>query len=153
MRKRLPHLAAVLLLVAGGAAVAFLRARAPAEDRLPEPAEQVALIRATVHELGVARNSGDFKQFWAKAAVRWQKQITPVQLHQTFGGPPLEGDLTSLDPIAPTVQGTTVLEDGLLVIPARYDLGEERLYVRGRYVREGGAWKLMGLHLGPTPMD
>lgn len=153
MRKRLPLLAALVLLVAGGAAVAFLRARAPAEEQLPGPAEQVALIQATVHELGVARNSGDFRQFWSKAAVRWQKQTTPVQLHDIFGGPPLEGDLTVLDPLAPTVEGATMLDDGLLVIPARYDLGEERLYVRGRYVREGGAWRLMGLHLGPTPMD
>jgi hypothetical protein len=153
MRKRLPQLAAAALLIAGVVTVALVRARAPAPAPLPTLAEQVALVRGTIHELGVARNSGDFTQFWAKAAVRWQRQITPSELHRTFGGPPLEGDLTALDPIAPTIEGAKMLDEGLLLIPARYDLGEGQLHVRGRYLREGGAWRLMGLHLGPTPME
>ncbi|HYD42567.1 MAG TPA: hypothetical protein VEB43_17195 [Anaeromyxobacter sp.] len=153
MRKRLPQLAAVVLLIAGGVTVALVRARTPAPEPLPTVAEQIALVQGTIHELGVARNSGDFTQFWAKAAVRWQRQTTPSELHKTFGGPPLEGDLTALDPVAPTIEGARMLDESLLMIPARYDLGEGQLYVRGRFVREGGAWKLMGLHLGPTPMD
>ncbi len=153
MRKRLPQLAAVALLIAGGVAVALVRARAPAPAPLPALAEQIALVQGTIHELGAARNSGDFTQFWARTAVRWQRQTTPSELRDAFGGPPLEGDLTALDPVTPAIEGAKLLGEDLLVIPARYDLGEDRLYVRGRYVREGGAWKLMGLHLGPTPMD
>ncbi len=153
MRKRLPQLAALALLIAGGVAVVLVRARTPGPAPLPTLAEQIALVQATVHELGVARNSGDFSRFWAKAAVRWQRQTTPSQLQATFGGPPLEGDLTSLDALAPAIEGAKLLDEGLLMIPARYDLGDGQLYVRSRYVREGGAWRLMGLHLGPTPIE
>lgn len=145
----------VLAIVACGAAVAVVRDRAALAQRqaVPSDGEQVALIQATVHELGVARNTGDFVQFWGKAARAWRRQVTALQLQAAFGGPLLEGDLTTLDPVAPVLDGAPTLEDGLLVVKARYDLGDDRLYVRGKYVREDGAWKLMGLHFGPTAVE
>lgn len=120
---------------------------------IPVAEEQVALIRGTMRELARARSSGDFTSFRAKAARMWQQQAGVETFRDAFGGSSPGADLARLDSIAPRLEGAATLQDGRLVIPARYDLGEERLYVRGKYVYEGVAWKLVGLHLGPTPVE
>lgn len=120
---------------------------------LPVAEEQVALVRETMRALARARSSGDFTEFRAKAARAWQQQAGVETFRDAFGGSAFEADLASLDAIAPRLEGAATLKDGQLVIPARYDAGEERLHVRAKYAYEGVSWKLVGLHLGPTPAE
>jgi hypothetical protein len=124
-----------------------------ASDRLPEPKEQLALVRTNVHELGVARNTGDFTKFWESLARLWQSSTTLEAVVEVFGGSGLHGDFTGLDGQTPAIVGEPRLNEGVLVIQVRYDLEPEPLFVRGTYVNERNAWRLIGLYIGPTQKD
>jgi len=120
---------------------------------IPGAEEQIALVRGTMRELARARSSGDFTQFRAKAARSWQQQAGVETFRDAFGGSSPDDRLASLDAIAPRLEGAATLKDGRLMIPARYDVGAERLHVQGKYEFEGVSWKLVGLYLGSTPVE
>ena len=125
-----------------------------ARDRLPTTEEQLALVRGSVHELAVARSTGDFARFRAALSPSWQASSTADGLREIYGKEgPLTVDLTALDPQAPAIVGEPTLADGILKIQVRYALEPEPLFVRGRYVYERGGWRLKGLYLGSTQKD
>lgn len=127
----------------------------PPSDRLPAAAELLALVRAGVHALAVSRRDGDFTPFWDAMSTLWQSSTSVAEIGGVFGvAGALRGDLAALDPRTPAIVGTPALEDGVLTVQVRYELpGEPPVFVRGRYVHERSAWRLVGFSVGGTQED
>jgi hypothetical protein len=122
-----------------------------AEGR-PGPAEQVTLLRQSVHALAVALRTQDFEAFRAGVARVWQAQKSADEFRAIFSGA-FRGDLTTFDRLEPELDQASTLEDGVLVVTARYQLGDGRQYFRCSYVLEGVAWRLVGIHADTKRLD
>jgi hypothetical protein len=122
-----------------------------APDRLPGAADQVALIRGSVHDLGVAVNTDDWVRYRAGLSHAWQAEKSAEGFREIFRG--VKGDLTKLDRLTPELSAASTLENAVLVVSAHYDIDEGRFYARCKYLHEGVAWRLVGIQLDSKPLE
>ncbi len=116
------------------------------KPEIPPLADQIALVKTTMHEAGASVNSKNLERFEAFASSAWRAHPEAVRAALV---PAIDShfDLTTLDSQTPRIDRAAV-EHGVLVIEAHYDLVGGPYVLRHRYAREGGSWKLAGLELG-----
>lgn len=119
-------------------------------EGLPAPAEQVALLRGSVRALADAVRSEDFEAFRAGVARLWQAQATADYFRKAFSG---AASAPLLVPLEPELDGASAEAGGVIAISGHYQLAGGRAYLRAKYVREGLAWKLLGLDVDTKPLD
>lgn len=116
---------------------------------LPTNAEQVALVRAAMHEFAVSANQKSMAHFRDSVSSLWQSQMSAADLDKAFRTFTDSGiDFLLLDRVSPQFDVQPAIdENGVLVIQGHYPTTPNQLFFTQKFVREGMEWKLIGLHL------
>ena len=114
---------------------------------MPSVADQVRLVRATTHDFADAVARKDFTAFHGKAAIMWQKQITPEELMKAMQSFVDSGaDFRPLDGMQPTIKSASVDAEGAVIIEGSYPTTPNEFTFRNRYLFEAIDWKLIGIN-------
>lgn len=122
---------------------------APVDASPPTNAQQVALVRAAMHEFAVSVNSRSMAHFRDTTSNLWQSQTSVADLDKAFR-PLIDSgfDFLAFDRLSPQFDvQSAVDENGVLVIQGHYATAPKQLFFVQKYVREGVEWKLIGFHV------
>jgi hypothetical protein len=129
--------------------VAAVRCRGIDLAEVPPEADLRGMATEVLLEFNKAVKAGDFTQFHARTSAPWKKQITPQKMQEAFQkfidnhidiGAIKEVE-PRFDPPAPAD------EDGVLVVKGHYPTRPSQVHYTLEYLRESGAWKLLGIHV------
>jgi len=129
-----------------GPAIEKEPAAAPA---LPAPAgaEAGKLALASLLSFNEAIQAKSFDAFHAGISKKWQEQITPAKLLETFQ-PFIEAkiDLVSIKDLEPVFKSPPAVgSDGILILEGHYPTTPNKVYFRLKFVAEENAWKIVGV--------
>ena len=115
---------------------------------VPQPGEQMALVKQSMHDFLVSVERKDMSHFWSAISKMWQKQVTAGQLSAAFSSVIDSGAnwsaIEALDPSLTSAAG--IDEEGVLTITGQYATTPV-LNFGMKYVYEGVGWKLIGFIL------
>jgi hypothetical protein len=120
-----------------------------ASPSVPTKAEQVALVRGSMHDFAVSVNNKSMAYFYKTVSQTWQRQFTIQKLDESYGQLYGKGlDLTVLDTLVPVIEGEPKLgENGELILSGRYTTTPKAVHFEQKYIYEGVSWKLFGLFI------
>jgi len=116
---------------------------------LPTNAQQVAMVRAAMHDFAVSVHDKSMAHFRDTVSNLWQSQVDVATLDNAFRNVLESGaDFSIVDRMSPEFDAQPALDDnGMLVIQGHYATRPMELTFVQKYVREGVEWKLFGLHV------
>ena len=116
------------------------------QGQIPSEAEQVQLVRESMHVFAVSVNEGSMARFHAHTANLWQQQFLVEDFDEAFGAfYDIGADLTVLDNYSPRFDSAPSFdEEGFLVIAGHYPTQPNQMHFEQKYVYEGLGWKLSG---------
>lgn len=128
---------------------AGLVAESTSSAGVPPRAQQIGLVRRSMHDFAFALAARDMTGFHHTISGLWQAQITPQQLlaqfHQLVDD---ELDLRPIDRLTPSIDPEpTIDERGVLIVTGRYKTHPSVLKFEQKYVYEGVTWKLIGFYV------
>lgn len=114
----------------------------------PGKAEQVALVKQSMHDFIVSVDRKNMDYFRGTVSQLWQKQVTTQQLNDAFVSVIKSGaNWSVLERIEPILASEAkVDENGVLLLAGRYPT-EPNVHFEQKYVYEGVAWKLVGFSI------
>lgn len=116
---------------------------------VPGKTEQIALVKQSTYNFVASVSRKDMGHFRSTISNLWQQQFSTEQLNQSYKAVMDSGAnwlaLNQLEPVL--TSEASIDKDGVLVINGYYPTTPSRVYIVQKYVNEGGAWKLIGLHL------
>jgi len=117
---------------------------------VPDREEAMALINGTMKSFAQALAKKDFTDFYGTFSSLWKKQTTPADVAKAFGGfvpfaRDVQQSVTSADPF---INAKPVIgEKNVLTLQGYYRIAATKMMFSLKYVREGDAWKLLGMNL------
>ena len=117
-----------------------------ADGQVPSEADQVQLVRESMHVFAVAVNEGSMARFHAHTSNLWQQQFSVEDFDEAFSAfYDLGADLTVLDNYSPRFDSAPSFdEEGFLVIAGHYPTKPNQMHFEQKYIYEGLGWKLTG---------
>lgn len=113
---------------------------------IPSKADQVALVKRSMHDFGLSVNSQDMSHFHGTVSQMWQRQAAPDQFNEAFGSVFGKGlDLTVLNGFDPSIEPVSGLgENSELVLKGYFPTQPKQVHFEQKYIYEGLGWKLFG---------
>ena len=113
---------------------------------IPAKADQVALVKRSMHDFGVSVNNKSMEHFHSTISQLWQKQFTVGKLEEAFSKIYGRGmDFTELDDMEPIVEPVSELgENGVLILKGYFQTKPKQVHFVQKYIYEGTGWKLIG---------
>jgi hypothetical protein len=119
------------------------------QSDIPGDAELKQMVTASILDLDQAVQAEDFTQFRAKTAVLWQQQATAEQLKASFQSfIDKEVHLGGVKDVAPEFDTPPAVNtDHVLVATGHYPTNPSQVKFTIKYIKEGDAWKLIGINV------
>ena len=122
---------------------------AAATPKVPAADDAAAMVLASLADFNAAVQAKSFESFHAGIAKIWQQQTTAEKLLEAFQ--PLIDAGVNIEPAGKTTpvfkSPPAVNEDGVLVLDGHCPTTPNKVYFTLKYIGEGGAWKLFGVHV------
>lgn len=121
----------------------------PSTSSVPTPAEQVVLVKQSMHDFFISVGKKDMTHFRSTISTLWQDQFTTEQLNQAFksiidtneNGSILENATPVLLP------DVKVDENGVLLLKGLYSTPASQVQFEQKYIQEETAWKLIAFRI------
>ena len=112
----------------------------------PGKAEQIVLVKKSMHDFGVSLKARSMEHFRNNISNLWQQQFTTQKLDEAYGKIiQAELDLSVLDTLEPILdQEAQIDQNGVLILKGHYATQPTRVKFQQKFIKEGGAWKLLG---------
>lgn len=122
---------------------------------VPDDAGCKALTRKAMGDLAAAINAADFGAFFDGVSATWRKQTTKEDLLGAFRGfVDQKIDLSVLKTLEPQFTSPPTIDTkGVLHIDGKYPTQPSLVRFKLVFVREEGAWKLLGVNVNVVPQD
>jgi hypothetical protein len=132
--------------------VAGLRTGTASPD-VPPAADQVVLVRQSMHDFAMSVNAGSMQHFFGTISSFWQRQTSVEKFDEAFHGFYDAGiDLIGLDNIEPTMNPATALgKNGVLVLEGSFSYPPGTVTFTQKFIHEGLAWKLLTFEIHVVP--
>lgn len=116
---------------------------------IPTNAQQVAMVRAAMHDFAVSVSEKSMAHFRGTVSNLWQSQADVSKLDDAFRNVlDSDVDFRIFDRLTPEFDSQPAVDDnGVLVIQGHYATMPKQLLFVQKYVREGVEWKLVGFHV------
>ena len=136
-----------LLLALVGAVL--LAMPAVAEDKMPPPNFQEALIKTSLLTFNDANLTGNYTVLLAKAAKPFREQFTPDRLKETFKSfAENKIDLSAIAVLSPVASSESKIDQrGALLLRGYFDTKPNRTYYILDFLPSEGAWKPIRLNV------
>lgn len=122
--------------------------------KVPKPREQVALVRHSMHVVGIAVKNKDTANLFADISLAWRIGTNVKQLNQGFKDlMDKKVDLLALDDMTPQIQAAGGKDKyGVITVQGYYPTKPNKVLFRLSYIYEGPDWKLTGagIHVRPA---
>lgn len=114
--------------------------------RVPGTADQVALIKLSMHDFAVSVERKSMRHFHGTVSKLWQKQVTIEKLDEVFSTAYDAGwDMSVFQTLQPVIEPVTGLgEHGELILTGYFPTEPDQFYFEQKYVHEGIDWRLLG---------
>ncbi len=115
---------------------------------IPSKAEQMMLAKKSMHDFAVSLKAKSMEHFRNNISNLWQQQFTTQKLNEAYGKViEAELDLSVLDTLEPILdQEAQIDQDGVLILKGHYATQPSQVRFQQKFIKEGGAWKLIGFH-------
>jgi hypothetical protein len=115
---------------------------------MPGKAEQMILAKKSMHDFAVSLKTKSMEHFRNNISNLWQQQYTTQKLNEAYAKIiEAELDLSVLDTLEPILdQEAQINQDGVLILKGHYATQPSQVRFLQKFVKEGGAWKLLGFH-------
>lgn len=116
---------------------------------IPQPDEQVALVRHSFRDFAAALKQKSLSSFHSTLSKPFAEQYSVEKLDSIYAGFfALQADWNVLDTMKPTLTPDAAIDsNGVLVVEGFFPTTPGKLSFRQKYVREGGEWKLLGFNV------
>ena len=106
------------------------------------------LAKKSMHDFAVSLKAKSMEHFRNNISNLWQQQFTTQKLNEAYGKIiEAELDLSVLDTLEPILdQEAQINQDGVLILKGHYATQPSQVRFLQKFVKEGGAWKLLGFH-------
>ncbi|HLE93678.1 MAG TPA: hypothetical protein VI543_03745 [Sulfuricaulis sp.] len=120
-----------------------------AAPTVPGKAEQVTLVKQSIHDFIVSIEQKNMGHFRSKVSQLWQKQHTTEQLNQAFK-PIMDSGANwpVLDSFQPVISSEArVDENGVLLIAGHYPTQPSQVNFEQKFIYEDVSWRLIGFKI------
>jgi hypothetical protein len=115
---------------------------------MPNKDGQIALVKRGMRDFGVSLRAKSMEHFRNNISSVWQRQYTTQKLNDSYGQI-IEAnlDLSVLNTLEPVMdQEAQINQEGVLVLKGHYATQPSQVYFQQKFIREKGAWKLLGFY-------
>ena len=141
-----PHLISTLFILCG------LLFSAASAANVPSDSDQDILIKTSLMTFNDANMTGNYAVFVAKAAKEFQAQVTAEKLGTSFEGF-RKNELFFESVVTDEYESSEkakIDSEGALILAGVFKGEEMRVKYRLRYLKNGNAWKLLGINVDAT---
>lgn len=141
-----PHLISTLFILCG------LLFSAASAANVPSDSDQDILIKTSLMTFNDANMTGNYAVFVAKAAKEFQAQVTAEKLATSFEGF-RKNELFFESVVTDEYESSEkakIDSEGALILAGVFKGEEMRVKYRLRYLKNGNAWKLLGINVDAT---
>lgn len=120
-----------------------------ASPSLPAQAEQIALVKQSMHDFLVSVDKKDMEHFRSTVSNLWQQQFTTEKFNQSFKAITDNGaNWSALESVEPVLSAEAKMdENGVLLLVGHYPTKPSQVQFEQKYIYEGTAWKLIGFSI------
>lgn len=122
---------------------------ATAAPAVPATAQQVALVKRSMHDFAVSLDEGHMTHFYGTLSSLFREQTSVEALNEAFA-PFYENEigLLGLDGLDPLLADDASIDsDGVLTLNGHYASQPNEVVFTHRYVYEGTDWALLGINV------
>ncbi len=120
-----------------------------ASPSLPTQAEQITLVKQSMHDFLVSVDKKDMEHFRSTVSDLWQQQFTIEKFNQSFKAITDNGaNWSVIESVEPVLSAEAKIdENGVLLLVGHYPTKPSQVQFEQKYVYEGTAWKLIGFSI------